>query len=29
MGATTVFKDGELVREDTFADIRNRIYGGK
>lgn len=26
---TTVFKDGELVREDTFADIRNRIYGGK
>ena len=26
---TTVFKDGELVREDTFADIRNRMYGGK
>ena len=26
---TTVFKDGELVREDTFADIRNRMYGGE
>lgn len=26
---TTVFKNGELVREDTFEDIRNRIYGGK
>ena len=26
---TTVFKDGELVREDTFANIRNRMYGGK
>lgn len=26
---TTVFKDGELVREDTFTDIRNRMYGGK
>lgn len=25
---TTVFKDGELVREDTFLDIRNRLYGG-
>ena len=26
---TTVFKNGELVREDTFEDIRNRMYGGK
>lgn len=25
---TTVFKDGKLVREDTFMDIRERIYGG-
>ena len=26
---TTVFKNGELVREDTFEDIRNRMYRGK
>lgn len=26
---TTVFKDGELVRDDTFMDIRNRMYGGR
>lgn len=26
---TTVFKDGKLVREDTFMNIRNRMYGGK
>lgn len=26
---TTVFKDGELVREDSFMDIRNRMHGGK
>ena len=25
---TTVFKDGELVREDTFMNIRKRMYGG-
>ena len=25
---TTVFKDGELVRKDTFMDIRERMYGG-
>ena len=25
---TTVFKNGELVREDSFMDIRERIYGG-
>ena len=25
---TTVFKDGELVREDTFLDIRERLHGG-
>lgn len=25
---TTVFKDGELVREDTFMDIRERLNGG-
>lgn len=24
---TTVFRDGKLVREDTFLDIRNRMYG--
>ena len=23
---TTVFRDGKLVREDTFLDIRNRMY---
>lgn len=26
---TTVFKNGELIREDSFMDIRNRMYGGK
>lgn len=26
---TTVFKDGALVREDAFMDIRERIYGGR
>lgn len=26
---TTVFKNGELIREDSFIDIRNRMYGGK
>lgn len=26
---TTVFKDGKLVKEDTFMDIRERMYGGK
>lgn len=26
---TTIFKDGELVREDTFMSIRERIYGGR
>ena len=26
---TTVFKDGKLVREDTFIDIRNRLNGEK
>ena len=26
---TTVFKDGKLVREDNFMDIRARMYGGK
>ena len=26
---TTVFKDGKLVREDNFMDIRERMYGGK
>ena len=26
---TTVFKNGELVREDSFMDIRERMYGGK
>lgn len=25
---TTVFKDGKLVRKDTFMDIRKRMYGG-
>ena len=25
----TVFENGELVREDTFLDIRERLYGGK
>lgn len=25
---TTVFKNGELIREDSFIDIRNRMYGG-
>lgn len=25
----TVFKDGTLVREETFFDIRNRLHGGK
>lgn len=25
---TTVFKDGKLVREDTFMNIRERMYGG-
>jgi nicotinamide phosphoribosyltransferase len=25
---TTVFRDGELVREDTFMDIREKMYGG-
>ena len=24
-----VFENGELVREDTFLDIRERLYGGK
>lgn len=26
---TTVFKDGKLVREDTFIEIRDRLHGGK
>ena len=26
---TTVFKNGELVREDSFMDIRERMYGGE
>ena len=26
---TTVFKDGAFVREDSFMDIRERMYGGK
>ena len=26
---TTVFKDGKLLKEDTFMDIRERMYGGK
>ena len=26
---TTIFKDGKLVKEDTFMDIRERMYGGK
>ena len=26
---TTVFKDGELVREDAFINIRERMYGGR
>lgn len=26
---TTVFKDGELVREETFMDIRERLNGGR
>ena len=26
---TTVFKNGELVREDMFENIRNRMYGGE
>ena len=26
---TTVFKDGAFVREDSFLDIRERMYGGK
>ena len=25
----TVFEDGKLVKEDTFLDIRERLYGGK
>ena len=25
---TTVFKNGELIREDSFMDIRERMYGG-
>lgn len=26
---TTVFQNGELVREDSFMDIRERLYGGR
>ena len=26
---TTVFKDGELVREESFMNIRSRMYGGR
>ena len=26
---TTVFEDGNLIREDTFFDIRERLHGGK